>query len=97
MSNTATGMTIALSPFVLMFIGLAIWLMSDSEGRWAALRGFGTTTVIMAPVIVGLYVAGNPAWVPGVLVVGGLDLFMSFIAIVMIGVEHIRRARARQA
>ncbi|UGT65349.1 hypothetical protein LTT66_18440 [Nocardia gipuzkoensis] len=93
MSNTALGMTITLSPFILMFIGLTVWLMSDSEGRWGGLLTYSAVTVIMIPVIVGFYVAGNPAWIPGVIVVGGLDLFMFLTALVMIGVGRIRRAR----
>ncbi|WP_330253109.1 hypothetical protein OG874_00390 [Nocardia sp. NBC_00565] len=95
MSVTTIGAVIAVSPLVLLLIAVMAMGASTSDGRWGALFVFGATTLTMIPIIIGLAVAGNPAWVVGVWVTVGIDLLVAVIIAVMARVEHVRKGSSQ--
>lgn len=90
MSATTIGVAIGATPMVLILVAMLAVFTSTSDGRWGALFVFGGTTLVMIPAIIGLAVAGKPAWIVGVWVMVGLD---AVVVVVMAAVERARKGR----
>ncbi|MET8648388.1 hypothetical protein [Nocardia aurea] len=91
MSSQVVGATIAIAPFVAIVVALMAWTMSDAEGRRGGFVVFGFVTAIMCPILLGLFIAGNPAWMTGLAVIAGLDLWLLATAGVMVSIGKIRQ------
>lgn len=91
MSAATIGVAIALSPLVLLLVALIVIGASTPDGRRGALFTFSFATLTMIPIIIGMAIAGNPAWVVGAWVTAGLDLAVAVIVAATVGVQRMRK------